>query len=233
MALPKLASAKYELTLPSTGQKVEYRPFLVKEEKALMLAQQAGTQADMIRAVQDIVASCTFDALKPKELPIFDIEYVFIQLRSKSVGEKTEVTVVCPDDGETRASLEINLSEIECIKGEGHDTKIKLTDSIGLVMDYPKIDMMKQLDTDNETAATFEVIKNCISQIYDENNVYVRNDMEDKELEDFIESMTHEQFEKVNQFFASMPRVKKTVKVKNPKTGVESDVVLQGMSDFF
>lgn len=233
MALPKLASAKYELTLPSTGQKVEYRPFLVKEEKALMLAQQAGTQADMIRAVQDIVSSCTFDALKPKELPIFDIEYVFIQLRSKSVGETTEVTVTCPDDGKTKTSLQINLSDIECVREVGHDTNIKLTDTIGLVMDYPKIDMMTQLDTENETVATFEVIKKCINQIYDAENVYVRNDMEDKELDDFIESMTHEQFEKVNQFFASMPRVKKVVKVKNPNTGVESDVVLQGMSDFF
>lgn len=187
----------------------------------------------MIRAVQDIVSSCTFDALKPKELPIFDIEYVFIQLRSKSVGETTEVTVTCPDDGKTKTSLQINLSDIECVREVGHDTNIKLTDTIGLVMDYPKIDMMTQLDTENETVATFEVIKKCINQIYDAENVYVRNDMEDKELDDFIESMTHEQFEKVNQFFASMPRVKKVVKVKNPNTGVESDVVLQGMSDFF
>lgn len=233
MALPKLASAKYELTLPSTGQKVEYRPFLVKEEKALMLAQQAGAQSDMIRAVQDIVSSCTFDVLNPKELPIFDIEYVFLQLRSKSVGEKTQVKITCPDDNETQATVEIDLSEVECVREVGHDTNIKLTDTIGLILDYPKIDMMSKLDTEDETSATFDVIKNCISQVYDADNVYVRNDMEDKDLDDFIESMTHEQFEKVNQFFATMPRIKKSVKVKNPKTGVESEVVLQGMSDFF
>lgn len=233
MALPKLASAKYELTLPSTGQKVEYRPFLVKEEKALMLAQQAGAQSDMIRAVQDIVSSCTFDALNPKELPIFDIEYVFLQLRSKSVGEKTQVKLTCPDDGETEAEVEINLAEVECVREVGHDSNIKLTDTIGVVLDYPKIDMMAKLDDADETSATFEVIKNCISQVYDAENVYVRNDMEDKDLDDFIESMTHEQFEKINQFFATMPRIKKSVKVKNPKTGVESEVVLQGMSDFF
>lgn len=233
MALPKLASAKYELTLPSTGQKVEYRPFLVKEEKALMLAQQAGAQSDMIRAVQDIVSACTFDVLKPKELPIFDIEYVFLQLRSKSVGEKTQVKITCPDDNETQATVEIDLSEVECVREVGHDTNIKLTDTIGLTLDYPKIDMMSKLDTEDETSATFDVIKNCISQVYDADNVYVRNDMEDKDLDEFIESMTHEQFEKVNQFFATMPRIKKSVKVKNPKTGVESEVVLQGMSDFF
>lgn len=233
MALPKLASAKYELTLPSTGQKVEYRPFLVKEEKALMLAQQAGAQSDMIRAVQDIVSSCTFDVLNPKELPIFDIEYVFLQLRSKSVGEKTQVKLTCPDDGETEAEVEINLSEVECVREVGHDSNIKLTDTIGVVLDYPKIDMMAKLDDADETSATFEVIKNCISQVYDADNVYVRNDMEDKDLDEFIESMTHEQFEKINQFFATMPRIKKSVKVKNPKTGVESEVVLQGMSDFF
>ena len=233
MALPKLASAKYELTLPSTGQKVEYRPFLVKEEKALMLAQQAGTQSDMIRAVQDIVSSCTFDVLKPKELPIFDIEYVFLQLRSKSVGEKTQVKITCPDDGETQTIVDINLSEVECVREVDHDTNIKLTDTIGLVLDYPKIDMMAKLDVEDETTATFDVIKSCINQIYDADNVYVRNDMEDKDLDEFIESMTHEQFEKVNKFFATMPRIKKSVKIKNPNTGVESEVVLQGMSDFF
>jgi|TARA_B100000035_G_scaffold209413_1_gene179113 hypothetical protein len=233
MALPRLASSKYELTLPSTGQKVEYRPFLVKEEKALMIAQQTGKESDMIRAVQNIVSACTFEAVNSKSMPLFDLEYVFLQLRSKSVGEVAKLKVKCPDDGETEVEVDVPLEDITCVKEVGHDTKIPLTDSIGIIMNYPTVDMMLNLDLKDETATTFEIIKSCVHQIYDADNVYVRNDMEEKDLDEFIDSMSHDQFEKLSEFFDTMPKVKYPVKVKNPKTGVESEVVLQGLSDFF
>lgn len=233
MALPKLATAKYELTLPSTGQKVEYRPFLVKEEKTLLLAQQSGESNDVLRAVGDIISACTFGSLDPKIMPIFDIEYVFLQLRSKSVGETTTIKVTCPDDGETQVDVSVDLSKVECIKEVGHDSNIKITDTIGLVMDYPKISMLADVTDAGDAGVSFDIIKKCVAQIYDADNVYVRNDMEDKDLDEFIESMSHDQFQKISDFFDTMPKVKHAVKVNNPNTGVESEVVLQGLSDFF
>ena len=234
MALPKLATAKYELTLPSTGQKVEFRPFLVKEEKMLMLAQQEGSQQSLIRAVQDLIDTCTFGKLDSKKLPTFDIEYVFLQLRCKSIGEKTTVTITCPDDDETRVNIDINLSEVKCIKEENHTNNIKISDDVGVIFDYPEISkIMKATGSKNDATATFEVIKSCVNQVYDADNVYTRNDMEDKELDEFIESMSHDQFMKVQSFFDTMPKVKHKITVKNPKTEVESDLVLEGLQDFF
>lgn len=232
MALPKLASAKYELTLPSTGDKVEFRPFLVKEEKALMMAQQAGDNASLVRAVEDIVDACTFGKLNVKNLPFFDIEYIFIQLRGKSVGEKSTVSVTAPDDGETKVVVDVNLSEIQCVRDVTHTNKIELTDTIGVMMDYPKMATFMKIGED-ETQAAFEIIKASVSQIYDAENVYSRNDMDDKELDEFIESMDHGQFQKLQHFFDSMPRVKHEVEIKNPNTGVTSKVVLQGLQSFF
>ena len=232
MALPQLATAKYELTLPSTGEKVEYRPFLVKEEKILMIAQSTGGQPDILRAVEQIIDSCTFGKLNVKTLPMFDLEYVFLQLRSKSVGSDTEVQITCPDDRETKVSVSINLDDIRCVKEVGHDNNIKLTDNIGIIMDYPRITSASMIvDSDTETA--FSVIKDCVRQIYDAENVHDKNDMDDGELNEFLESMSHEQFEKIQNFFDTMPKVKHTVKVKNPNTGVESDVVLEGLNAFF
>jgi hypothetical protein len=233
MALPKLATAKYELTLPSTGQKVEYRPFLVKEEKTLLLAQQSGESTDMLRAVGDIISSCTFGSLDPNTMPIFDLEYVFLQLRSKSVGETASIKVTCPDDGETQVDVNIDLSKVECIKEVGHDNNVKITDTIGLVLDYPKISMLSDITDADDAGVSFDIIKKCVAQIYDADNVYVKNDMEDKDLDEFIESMSHEQFQKVSAFFDTMPKVKHTVKVTNPNTGVVNEIVLQGLSDFF
>ena len=160
MALPKLATAKYELTLPSTGQKVEFRPFLVKEEKMLMLAQQEGSQQSLIRAVQDLIDACTFGKLNSKKLPTFDIEYVFLQLRCKSIGEKTTVTITCPDDDETKVNIDINLSEVKCIKEENHTNNIKISDDVGVIFDYPEISkIMKATGSKNDATAPFEVIK--------------------------------------------------------------------------
>ena len=231
MALPKLASAKYELTLPSNGKKVEFRPFLVKEEKLLLMAQSAGTDRDQIIAIKDIIHNCTFEKVDATTIPFFDLEYVFLQLRAKSVGETTKISVTCPDDGETKVQVEVNLAEVECVNNVEHTNKIELNDGIGIMMKYPKIDIMAQ-QTDKPDAA-FEIIKGCIDSIWDADNVTDRKDMDEKELNDFIESMTHDQFEKMNNFFTTMPRVKQEVKVKNPNTGVESSVILEGMASFF
>lgn len=233
MALPKLASAKFELTLPSTGEKVEYRPFLVKEEKALMIAQQAGKSEDIMRAVKDVITSCTFEKVDAEKLPIFDLEYIFINLRAKSVGEIVKLMVTCPDDNTTKVQVDVDLTKIECHKEVGHDTNIRLTDEIGLVMDYPRVSSVTELDLDNEMESTFEVIKSCVRQVYDSNNVYEKVDMDKNDLDEFIESMSHDQFERVQEFFNTMPKVRHMIKVKNPKTGVDGEVVLEGMQSFF
>lgn len=232
MALPQLATTKYELTLPSTGEKVEFRPFLVKEEKVLMIAQGTGGQKDMLKAIETIIDACTFQKLDAKKLPMFDIEYVFLQLRAKSVGAEVEVSVLCPDDKKTRVPVKLNLEEIKCVREVGHDNNIKLTDTIGIIMDYPRVDTVNLLGEDDATSA-FEIMKNCVKQIYDAENVHDKADMDDKELSEFLESMSHDQFVKVQQFFDTMPKVKHTIKVKNPETGVTSDVVLEGLNSFF
>lgn len=232
MALPQLATAKYELRLPSTGETVEYRPFLVKEEKILLTAQGTGETMDVLKAVEQIIDNCTFNKLQVKGLPMFDLEYVFIKLRSKSIGALVEVNVTAPDDGVTTVPVEINLEDIECIKEVGHDNNIKITDSVGIIFDYPRIDSVK-FDSADGGEEAFNIMKSCVRQIYDAENVYEKTDMDDKELNEFLENMTHDQFEKVQEFFNTMPKVKLPVKVKNPKTGVEGEVVLEGMNSFF
>ena len=232
MALPKLNSVTFELTLPSTGEKVEYRPFLVKEEKALMLAQQSGKEADMLRAVENIIEECTFGKMKKGEHAFFDIEYVFLQLRAKSVGETVDISVTCPDDKTSRVIVKVNLEEVKCVKNLEHKEKIELTDTIGIMMRAPKISDLALVDSNNPET-TFELIESCVEQIYDADNVYEKTDMDKKDLKDFVESLTHEQFEEVNAFFDTMPKVKHSVKVKNPNTGVEGEVVLEGLANFF
>jgi hypothetical protein len=220
------------LTLPSTGEKVDYRPFLVKEEKALMIAQATGEDKDMLRAIENIIEDCTFSKLKKGTLPYFDIEYVFLQLRAKSIGESVDVSVTCPDDGTTKVTVKVNLDKVKCVKEVGHDNKIPLTDTVGIIMRHPKIADLALIDSSNPET-TFELIESCVHQIYDSDNVYEKTDMDKKDLKDFIESLTHEQFQQLNAFFETMPKVKHSVKVKNPNTGVEGEVVLEGMANFF
>jgi len=233
MALPKLATAKYELTLPSTGKKIGYRPFLVKEEKILLTAQGTGEDADMLRAVEQIIENCTFGELKVGELPFFDIEYVFIKLRSKSIGEVATVKLLCPDDNKTRVDVDINLDDVECVRDVSHTSDIKLTDEIGMTLEYPRISSIAEMTKVSDSEAGFSIVKKCITQIYDKENVYAKSDMDSKELDEFVDSLSHKQFEKVQEFFDTMPKVKHAVKVKNPNTGVESEVVIEGMQNFF
>ena len=232
MALPQLSTSKYELTLPSTGETVEYRPFLVKEEKILLTAQGTGETMDVLRAVEQIIDNCTFNKLKVKGLPMFDLEYVFIKLRSKSIGSEVEINVTAPDDNVTQIPVKINLEDIECVKEVGHTNNIKLTDNVGIVFDYPRIESVKFNSADGGEEA-FNIMKSCVRQIYDAENVYEKTDMEDGELDEFLDNMSHEQFEQVQEFFNTMPKVKLSVKVKNPKTGADGEVVLEGMNSFF
>ena len=232
MTLPILNTAKYELTLPSTGETIEYRPFLVKEEKLLLLAQESNDEKEVLKAVENIIDECCFKKLNPKKLPIFDLEYVFIQLRSKSIGEVSEISIKCPDDNETEVKVEIDLNDVKCIKSENHSNKIQLTDDIGVIMSYPRLGTVSDFK-DEGSKSVFEIIKNCVAQIYDEENVYDRNDISDKELDQFINSMSHQQFMKVQDFFDTAPKVKYVTKVKNPKTKVVSDLEIEGLQNFF
>jgi len=232
MALPSLKASRHELILPSTGEKVQYRPFLVKEEKLLLIAQNSENQSEIALALETIVDDCTFNKLNVKELPTFDIEYIFIQLRSKSVGSQTTIQVTCPDDNETKVAVDIDLNDIQCVKSDEHNPTIELTNDIGMIMSYPKLNEMSTLDLNNQEVV-FDLLASCVKQIYDSDNVYEKTDMNKKELNEFIDSMTHEQLVKVQKFFETMPKVKHTINVVNPNTNVESEVVIEGMNSFF
>ena len=236
MALPKIETPTYELTLPSQDTKIKYRPFLVKEEKVLLMASETGQQKEMIQAVKDIVSTCTFNKLNASSLPIFDLEYVFLQIRAKSVGEVTKFKVLCPDDKKTYANVELDLTEVQVQVGDDHTNKIELTDDMGIIMTYPTIDSfldsgIEKIDANN----MLDVISTCVLQIYEKNGekVYQAKDQTKKELTEFIESMNSAQFKKVQSFFDTMPKLKHTIKVKNPKTKKSSEITLSGLNDFF
>ena len=197
-----------------------------------MIAQQSGAQEDILKGVEQIIDACTFGKLNVSTLPMFDLEYIFLQLRSKSVGAEVEVNVTCPDDRKTKVPVKINLEEIKCVREVGHDSTIKLTDTIGVVMDYPRVNTIN-LFKEDDAEAGFAIVKDCIKQVYDEETVHDKSDMDSAELEEFLESMSHDQFVMIQNFFDTMPKVKHTVKVKNPNTEVESEVVLEGLNSFF
>ena len=236
MALPKLNAPTYELEMPSTDEKVSYRPFLVKEEKILLIALESGKPEEIITAVKDIVSECTFNKLDVASLPMFDIEYMFLNIRAKSVGEISKLKIKCPDDNKTFADVEIDLSAVNVEVGEGHTNKIELTDDMGIIMTYPGIETFKHKGLQALTAENMiEVISACILQIYENKGekVYNAKDQTEKELVEFIEQLNTKQFKEIQKFFDTMPRLKHTIKVTNPKTKVESDVTLQGLNDFF
>ena len=236
MALPKLNTPTYELELPSSDEKIKFRPFLVKEEKVLMIAMESGKSADITNAVKDIVKTCTFDKLDISNIPMFDVEYVFLRIRSKSVGEVSKLKLLCPDDKKTYADVEVNLEDVQVQVGDDHTNKIELGDGKGVIMTYPTIDSFSETGIQNITAKNMlDVIGTCMLQIYEDKGekVYEAKDQTKKELNDFIESMNTGQFQKLQKFFDTMPKLKHTVKVKNPKTKKESEVTLTGLNDFF
>ena len=236
MALPTINTPTYELVVPSTDEKIKYRPFLVKEEKILLIASESGKQEDIINAIKQIATACTFGKLKIGRMPMFDVEYIFLQIRAKSVGEVSELTLIAPDDKETRVNVEIDLSEVKVQVQDDHTNKIELTDEMGIYMQYPTVDTFGKSGMTEITASNMlEVISACIAQVYDKKGeeVWESKDSTKKELVDFIEQLSSKQFAEIQKFFDTMPKLKHEITVKNPKTKVETDVVLSGLSDFF
>ena len=236
MALPKLDIPIYELVVPSTDEKIKYRPFLIKEEKILLIAMESGKNEDIIQAVKQIVSECTFNTLKLGDMPMFDVEYIFLQIRSKSVGEVSKLKVLCKDDGKTYANVEVDLTEIEVQVNDDHTNKIELTDEMAIIMKYPTIDSFSTAGISDITAENMlDVIVACIDKIYDKKGeeVYDSKDSTEKELMDFVEQMNTTQFQDVQAFFDSMPKLRHEITVKNPKTKKENIVTLSGLNDFF
>jgi len=237
MALPRIDVPIYELVIPSTDEKIKFRPFLVKEEKILLIAMESGKPEEMIQAVQDIVDECTYNKLKLGEMPMFDVEYLFLNIRAKSVGEVSKLKVLCQDDMKTYAKIEIDLNEVEVqVDSEVHTNKIELSDEMGVIMKYPTIDSFTANGIQNITAANMiNVIASCIAQVYDKKGeeVFESKDSTQAELIDFVEQLNTTQFQEVQKFFDTMPRLQHTILVTNPKTKVESEVTLTGLNDFF
>jgi len=236
MALPKLNVPTYELVVPSTDEKVKYRPFLVKEEKILLIAMESGKSEDMLQSVKDIVDECTFNKLKLGSMPMFDVEYIFLQIRAKSVGEVSKLKVLCQDDMKTYANVSVDLNDIEVQVDDDHTNKIVLSDEMGVIMKYPTIDSFTEHKIDDINASNMlDVIAICIAQIYDKKGeeVYDSKDSTKKELIEFVEQLNTQQFADIQKFFDTMPSLRHTITVKNPKTKKESEVTLTGLNDFF
>ena len=238
MPLPKIATPSYELELPSTGKTITYRPFLVKEEKLLVIALESEDTKQITNAIKAVIRACVLTkGIKVETLPTFDIEYLFLNIRGKSVGEQLDVNVICPDDEKTSVKVQIDLDDIKIIKNENHTNKIKLDKNLMMELKYPSLDefIKNNFDFKDENAMeqSFKLIASCIDKIYDDEEVWVASDCTRKEITDFLESMNSSQFKKIEEFFTSMPKLSHTIKVKNPETKVESEVVLEGLASFF
>jgi hypothetical protein len=238
MPLPKISTPTYELELPSTGETIRYRPFLVKEEKLLVIALESEDTKQITTAIKTVIKNCIQTKnIKVESLPTFDIEYLFLNIRGKSVGEELDVNIICPDDGETQVPVKINLDDIQIQKNDEHSNQIKLDDNIMMEMKYPSLDQFikNNFDFDNKNAMdqSFELIGSCIDKIYTEEEVWSTSDVTKKELSEFLESMNSSQFKDIEKFFETMPKLSHTIKVTNPNTKVESEVVLEGLASFF
>jgi len=237
MPLPKIATPTYELVLPSSGRKIKYRPFLVKEEKILIIALESQDQQQIATAVKSILASCILTkGTKVEKLSTFDIEYLFLNVRGKSVGEQIEVMVTCPDDGKTQVPMSINIDSIKVQKNSEHNPDIKLDDTYTLKMRYPSLNEFIKTNfsaEDIKVDDTFDLIASCVDQVYSEEESWTQADCTKKELTDFIESLNSAQFKEIEKFFDTMPKLTHKVKVKNPNTKVESEIVIEGLQSFF
>ena len=238
MPLPKIATPTYELELPSTGQSIQYSPFLVKEEKVLVIALESEDNKQITTAIKAVLKNCVLTkGIKVDHLPTFDIEFLFLNIRGKSVGEELEVNIICPDDEETQVPVVIDLDDIKVQKDENHTNKIKLDASLMMEMKYPSLDQFIKSNFDfNEKNAmdqSFDLIAGSIDKIYSEDEVWATADCTKKEVKEFLESMNSSQFKKIESFFDTMPKLSHTIKVTYPKTKVESEVVLEGLASFF
>ena len=235
MALPVINVPTYEVQIPSTKEKQTFRPFLVKEEKILLVALEDGADASIARAIKQIINNCTFEKVDVEKLATFDLEYVFLNIRAKSVGEMAKVQVLCEDDGETYVETEIPIDEVKVNFPKGHTPNIKITDEVGVIMNYPDIaDMYKTIEEGQSTIDyTLDMIKNGIQQIFEGETVHERIDFTEEELDVFLDSLTSEQFSKLQGFFETMPRLSHTVTVTNPNTKKKNKVTLEGLNSFF
>jgi len=236
MALPKLGYPTYELELPSTGKTVKYRPFLVKEEKVLLMALEAKDEKQIIGAVKDLIKNCVTSRIKVDSLPSFDLEYLFLKIRAASIGETINLTVTCLDDNETQVDAEININDVEVIKLEGHDPKIMFDDNTGIMMKYPSMKEFVDrefLQKEMKTEEVYGFIADSIDQIFTEEEVFDSSTTTKKEFRTFVDSMTTKQFEKIQEFYTTCPKLSHTFKVTNPKTGKESEYTIEGLQSFF
>ncbi len=238
MPLPKINTPTYELVIPSTGKKVRYRPFLVREEKILILALETEDMTQITNAIVEILTECILTkGVKIMELATFDIEYIFLNVRAKSVGEVIDVQVTCPDDGATQIQTEINIDDIKVQKDKKHTNLIKLDDKLSMKMQYPSIKQFVENNFEVQNTTNVDqslgMITACIEQVYSEDESWTATDFSGDELKDFVEQMNTKQFKNIENFFTTMPKLSHKVTVKNPKTKVESDVVLEGLASFF
>ena len=238
MPLPKISTPTYELELPSTGKPIKYRPFLVREEKLLVLAMESEDSKQITNAIKTVIKNCIETrGIKVEALPTFDIEYLFLNIRGKSVGEEVELSIICPDDGQTTVPVKILLDDIVVVKNPEHNNKIKLDDSLMMEMKYPSLDQFIKsnfdFNSDDVVNQSFDLISSCIDKIYNEEEVWDTRDVTKKELEEFLDQMNSNQFKQIEKFFETMPKLSHTLKVTNPNTGVESEITLEGLTSFF
>lgn len=237
MTLPSVETPRYELTLPSTDKVVQFRPFLVKEEKVLLVAMESNNNTEIINATKEILNACTYEKLEIEKLPIFDIEYIFLQIRAKSVGEVAKFKMLCPDDKSTYTDVEVDLTKVNVQVDDEHTNNIVIDENrkLGVVFNYPTLEMTKAGFNIDETDINtlFDIMTTSIDHIYEGEKVYPAKDSTKEELKTFLESLPQKTFEKIKTFFETMPQLRHTVEVENPKTKVKSTIDLKGIRDFF
>tara|TARA_R100000030_G_C3218120_1_gene115185 strand:- start:52 stop:774 length:723 start_codon:yes stop_codon:yes gene_type:complete len=239
MPLPKISTPTYELTLPSTGKKIKYRPFLVREEKILIMAMESENMKDITNSIVQILSDCILtESVKVESLATFDIEYLFLNVRARSVGETIDVNIVCPDDEETQVEVSVDIDSIRIQKTRGHKNIIKLDDNLSMKLRYPALDQFVEnnfetADAESGVGESLAMITSCIDMIYNEEESWEASDYSKDELDEFVEQMNTKQFKQIEKFFTTMPKLSHTIKVRNPKTKVESEVILEGLASFF
>lgn len=238
MTLPTIETQSYELTLPSADVKVKYRPFLVKEEKILLQAMESEKQEEIVQALKDIVSACTYGKINAEELPTFDLEYIFLQIRSKSVGEVAKLRVLCPDDKKTYADVDVDLSKIEVQVDDSHTNNIVIDDekNIGMIMKYPTLSSVtsnSDISKGLTSKTIFDMLRKSIYEVYQGEQTFKASDYSEDELQQFIESLDSKTFKKVQSFYETMPKLMHEIEITNPSTKVKNKVTLQGLSDFF
>ena len=233
MGLPKLDTPTYRLTLPSTGEEIQYRPFLVKEQKLLMMAQESEEDQQIVDAVTSLVKTCTFDKIDADNSPMFDVEYIFLQIRGKSVGEKVQLRLVCPDDEKTTVETEVDINDIAVQMTDNHTNEVKITDTVKIFLNYPVLKDMKGLMSNtSQMEQMFIMLTRCVHEIHYDEQIFNKIDISEKDINEFIDQLTTDQFEGITNFFDTMPKLRHVIPITNPKTKVESEVVVEGLASF-